>query len=344
MKYEQQVRDMDDESKSIPELAPPIAQRFGLSIATCSGYLYVKRAGYSSTREYRNELSRAQGFKSDAEQKYFEKIRRMRGKDYTLEQFRNRKRASRVNKQEIQRYLRTCSIPLNNAGEKTGRNEQRVRNLDNPRISMAKSARKAAKKTRLKYQTCFRYISVFRKGITDRTYTDFQLRQKGFIDVSESLDYAAAKSQNPKLTMENFRQERAKKKGFGSVEDHIRFLEDRRLFFQKDSGNDVNNEQKRFEYSSLEFRDHDSIDSMGAELEEPEIDSRDRETFWDILKGMLKPREYAAIYETFYEERTLKEIAQEMGVCTERICQIHAKALRKLRHPCRTKIIAEFLR
>ena len=41
--------------------------------------------------------------------------------------------------------------------------------------------------------------------------------------------------------------------------------------------------------------------------------------------------------------RTLEEVGQEFGVTRERICQIEAKALRKLRHPSRSRKLKDYL-
>ena len=42
-------------------------------------------------------------------------------------------------------------------------------------------------------------------------------------------------------------------------------------------------------------------------------------------------------------DRTLEEVGQQFSVTRERIRQIEAKALRKLKHPSRSKVLRSFL-
>jgi RNA polymerase primary sigma factor len=63
--------------------------------------------------------------------------------------------------------------------------------------------------------------------------------------------------------------------------------------------------------------------------------------------GTLGDREQKVLVLRFGLEdgrsRTLEEVGREFGVTRERIRQIEAKALRKLRHPSRSKHLKDFL-
>ncbi|MEA5051563.1 MAG: RNA polymerase sigma factor RpoD [Oscillospiraceae bacterium] len=71
-----------------------------------------------------------------------------------------------------------------------------------------------------------------------------------------------------------------------------------------------------------------------------------REQLGDVL-GTLTPREEKVLRLRFGLEdgrpRTLEEVGKEFNVTRERIRQIEAKALRKLRHPSRSKKLRDFL-
>ena len=65
------------------------------------------------------------------------------------------------------------------------------------------------------------------------------------------------------------------------------------------------------------------------------------------MLNTLTPREKKVIVLRFGladgHPRTLEEVGKEFNVTRERIRQIEAKALRKLRHPSRSKKLRDFL-
>ncbi|MBR6789567.1 MAG: sigma-70 family RNA polymerase sigma factor, partial [Oscillospiraceae bacterium] len=71
-----------------------------------------------------------------------------------------------------------------------------------------------------------------------------------------------------------------------------------------------------------------------------------REQLASVLKT-LTPREEKVLSLRFGlvdgKSRTLEEVGKEFNVTRERIRQIEAKALRKLRHPSRSKKLKDFL-
>ena len=71
-----------------------------------------------------------------------------------------------------------------------------------------------------------------------------------------------------------------------------------------------------------------------------------REQLWDVL-NTLTPREEKVLRLRFGLDdgnpRTLEEVGREFKVTRERIRQIEAKALRKLRHPSRSKKLKDYL-
>ena len=66
-----------------------------------------------------------------------------------------------------------------------------------------------------------------------------------------------------------------------------------------------------------------------------------------LVLSTLAPREEKVLKMRFgigeASHRTLEEVGQDFDVTRERIRQIEAKALRKLRHPSRSKLLKSFV-
>jgi len=93
---------------------------------------------------------------------------------------------------------------------------------------------------------------------------------------------------------------------------------------------------------------------LGDFIEDQEAPAPAEEASFQMLKEQLEgvldtltPREEKVLRLRFGlddgRSRTLEEVGQVFGVTRERIRQIEAKALRKLRHPSRSKKLKDFL-
>jgi RNA polymerase primary sigma factor len=70
-----------------------------------------------------------------------------------------------------------------------------------------------------------------------------------------------------------------------------------------------------------------------------------KEKMQDVLKNLTERERKVLVLRFGLEDghqRTLEEVGQEFGVTRERIRQIEAKALRKLRHPSRGKALKDY--
>jgi RNA polymerase primary sigma factor len=91
----------------------------------------------------------------------------------------------------------------------------------------------------------------------------------------------------------------------------------------------------------------DFVEDRGAESPLDAASQSMLKTELDEVLGTLTPRERRALQLRFGllggQERTLEEVGKRFGVTRERIRQIEAKALRKLRHPSRSKKLKDYL-
>ena len=95
---------------------------------------------------------------------------------------------------------------------------------------------------------------------------------------------------------------------------------------------------------SLDYA-HDLADE-GMSPEEETMLSELKKTTTRVLTGGLKAREERVLRMRFgmgVREHTLEEVGQQFSVTRERIRQIEAKALRKLKHPSRSRKLRSFL-
>lgn len=84
-----------------------------------------------------------------------------------------------------------------------------------------------------------------------------------------------------------------------------------------------------------------SVSSMEPDKFLEFIDTEETDCFADMVSSIVTNREKNILKKRFEEEKTYKQIGEEEGISTERVRQIEAKALRKLRHPRHNDKICE---
>ena len=85
----------------------------------------------------------------------------------------------------------------------------------------------------------------------------------------------------------------------------------------------------------------ESFETLEDTYEMPEVlDFEIKNAITQVL-STLTPREERVIRERFFNNKTLEEVGQILSVTRNRIRQIEAKALRKMKHPSRSEILKE---
>lgn len=75
----------------------------------------------------------------------------------------------------------------------------------------------------------------------------------------------------------------------------------------------------------------DDVDYFGDVLEK--IYKEDTSAkFWEILRNVLKPREYQIIRMMYYEGKSMSDIARAFGVIPQSISQTHKRIIKKLKY------------
>ena len=94
-------------------------------------------------------------------------------------------------------------------------------------------------------------------------------------------------------------------------------------------------------FKDMKKEPFESFETIEETYELPEV--FDYEVKNRITKVLLtlSPREERVIRERFFHGKTLEEVGQQFSITSESIRKYEARALRKLRHPSRARILKE---
>ena len=110
---------------------------------------------------------------------------------------------------------------------------------------------------------------------------------------------------------------------------------------------DLKNLEDVLEMLRVQEQMQEILEKQQDEIEELRMENRSLKEQLDEVLDTLTEREQKVLRLRFGmndgRARTLEEVGKEFDVTRERIRQIEAKALRKLRHPSRSRKLRDFL-
>ena len=182
------------------------------------------------------------------------------------------------------------------------------------------------------------------KNVQFKTYAEFRIKG-AMLDELRSLDWVSRSVRQKAAALEKAFQSVEKKKGRAGEDQEVAqelgiSLENYYSMVNEINGvflTDLSEVRKKMPH----FSDEDLINLLADEKERQPIQLLSLEELKEnITRGIeaLSPKERTVISLYYYEELTLKEIGEVLGFTESRICQIHTKAILKLRNKIRNYI------
>ena len=123
-----------------------------------------------------------------------------------------------------------------------------------------------------------------------------------------------------------------------ALHDHVRYIKIRRVLEEELDDNLVNMGDEELERNFMDIVDGESIVMGAVQLEMLRMKLRECLSTLDERSSMILDMRFGLSDKV----HTLKEVGQKMGMSQDRVRQMQARALHRMRHPERSKIISEF--
>ena len=98
----------------------------------------------------------------------------------------------------------------------------------------------------------------------------------------------------------------------------------------------------RIVFRDLKREPFESLEALEDAVVENELDMFELKDALREVLLTLTAREERVIRERFFDGKTLEEVGQSFSLTRDRISQIEKKAIRKMQHPARKELLADF--